>query len=342
MAAVSSFSKRSAPAGIGATVARLIVGAGTALLGAAGVPADFIPGRIYIPARAQGACTFPGAPYERLYEFDPLTGQHRIFLEFAYPPCSGMNGMTFTPDGTKLRASIGVLSQIDEIDGNGVITTALNAGNGIAGPGGTNNVAYDKFGNFFVVNNLTHNMMKYPAGGGPGVQFAGILPNGQGIQGTGAIDDAPDGGIYYAPTGGEILSRYTAEGQYSVFDTFPKGYGIYSVAVDQDENIFIITNNGVYRYSEGNPNSRTLLSPVLGGTLLLSQDETTLFVVSDGVFSLDPVTGTSTLLGLLPAKINGWNAIVGSGAAIAVPEPATAFLLAFVVFIAMRRMRSAH
>ncbi|MBI5866595.1 MAG: hypothetical protein HZB38_19180 [Planctomycetes bacterium] len=85
------------------------------------VRAGFVPGRLYVSGSA-GPCE--EGPNQAVFEFDPVTRESRMFAQLPEPICGFMTGLAFTPDGSRLRASVWDSSSIVEIDGDGNISVA--------------------------------------------------------------------------------------------------------------------------------------------------------------------------------------------------------------------------
>jgi sugar lactone lactonase YvrE len=307
-----------------------------ALPGVFAAQADFVAGRIYVSA-SSGPCDEPEAN-PRIWEFDPATGNSRVFAELPDDGhCGFITGLTFTPDGSRLRASVYNPSAILEFDSDGNFTTALGPPDGVFGPLGGNNIAYDRDDNFYVLGGLR--ILRFPAEGGPG-EIYGDNPNG--IIGPGPIALAPNGNLFYGPANAQVRTiwRFTGPGQSAIFDTLPSNTSLASLAVDSAGNVFASTDSGIYRYSGGDPATRTWISPVGGAggysAMTLAPDESALFV-SDAsrISSVNPVTGESRLLVTLPVEPEFENA--GYGIAVAIPEPAA--LACFVLLFAFRPFR---
>ncbi len=293
--------------------------------------ADFIPGRVYISGRTLEPCAW--GPNERIFEFDPLTGESREFAVLPEQYCTGLTGLTFTPDGAALRASVWLPSTILEFDGNANVGVALGPGDGIRGPLGSNNIAYDADGNFYVVNFGAANILRFPAGGGPPIIFA---DGSNGISGGGPIALAPNGDLYYALEGATELLRFTGPHQGSVFDTLPNR--LWSLATDSHANLFVLTSDAVYRYDGGDPNTRELLAPLqitgLVSSITMSPDESAVYVASLGrVLAVDASNGSVLDLGF----INDPRVVLGTGIAVYVPEASTLILLLIGLAAGARR-----
>src|SRR5262245_36429833 len=180
--------------------------------------AEFVPGRLYV----SGGISFceKGGKLEDdcIYEFDPLTGESRVFATLPEGLCGMLGGVTFTPDYSRLRVSAYSRSSILEIDGDGNVSVALGPQDGIGSPLGGNNLAYAPNGDFYV-SEFTR-ILRFPASGGPGELFADFF---DGVRRFGPLAIAPDGNVYFGPAGlqeREIL-RFTPDGEGSVFDVLP-------------------------------------------------------------------------------------------------------------------------
>lgn len=137
---------------------------------AAPLRAEFVPGNLYISAVPLEAA----GPADLVYEFDPATGASREIAVLPDEFAPGLTGLAFTPDYSKLRGSVSWTNSILEFDGNTNVNVALDVNDGIFLPVGSNNVAYDRAGNFYVVNQGARNIMRFPADGGPGAEFADV------------------------------------------------------------------------------------------------------------------------------------------------------------------------
>ncbi len=211
----------------------LMLGAALVMGIAAPLRAEFVPGNLYISAVPLEAA----GPADRVYEFDPATGASREIAVLPDALRSGMSGLVFTPDYSSLRASVASSHVILEFDGNANVNVALDINDGIFLPVGSNNVAYDRAGNFYVVNQGARNIMRFPADGGPGAEFADV-------DGGGPIATAPDNSVYCALKGDEEIQLYTAPGEGGRFDRLPEGDRVRSLATSQTGDLFVMTADG--------------------------------------------------------------------------------------------------
>jgi outer membrane protein assembly factor BamB len=305
------------------------------LLPAAAV-ADFAPGRLYVTARTGELCD--GTNNERIYEFDPATGQTRLFTILPTEHCGGLNGLAFTPDGQHLRASVYRWSEVLEIDGDGNVEVALDVSDGIIGPWGGNNIVYNDVGDFFVVNEGAHNILKFPVGGGP-PQLWGALQDG--VRAGGPVALAPNGDLLFGVQGvNEVRDslRFTGPREFEVFDTLPFPVNIDSMAIDSQGRLFVQTGNtggGLFRWSVDDAGSRVQFNTIGASphwsSVALSPDESVLYVANNGfVRAVDPDTGASTYIGTV--YLDG-DFIAGSGMVVAIPEPSSLLLLAIAASV---------
>jgi hypothetical protein len=285
--------------------------------------ADFVPGRVYISDGAQKNCQGPVEPDDRIWEVDPVTGSVSLFVTTPHELCGNMSGLAFKPDGSALRASVFLTSSILEIDGNASVSVALDSADGIAGPHGYNNIAYDPQGNFYVHN--INDLLRYPADGGPPALLAQF--------GTfGPIDVAPDGDVYFG--GFDTIFRISPAGDVEPLFTFTTLGDIFSLTVDSQENIFVSFAGSIYRFDHSNPSSAQVLAPAFGSftSLTMSPTESAVYAFKPGqLYAIDASSGSTTL-------ITDQAPLTVGGLAVAVPEPNTAvILLVGTGFVARRR-----
>lgn len=237
------------------------------VLAAAPAWAQFVPGHVFVSDPASDFCFHGGELYwDRIWEIDPETGEVTLFAEFFADDCRFfITGLVFTPDGCRLRASAMLTDEILEFDSDGTWTVALDATDGISAPWGSNNLAYDAEGNFYVVNAGSRTIMRFPAVSGPGVILA---DNADGILGDGPIAIATNGDVYFGNTQLErYVLRVTPQGDPSIFDRYAIINVPYSVTADDAGSVYVALGGeggGIYRYDASDPKSKQLLasSPV--------------------------------------------------------------------------------
>jgi DNA-binding beta-propeller fold protein YncE len=303
--------------------------------GALPAAGDFIRGHVFVSGLAVENCR---GTEDRIFEYDPVSGQVSQFAVIPQGLCGGLSGLAFTPDGRRLRASVFQSNVILEFDSAGNREIALGAGNGIAGPLGSNNIAYDRAGNFYVVNFWTDQILQFPAGGGPALVYG---DRSSGIHAPGPITIPPNGDLYYALDGSRELLRFTGPQTGSLFDRLSTG--ILSLASDSSGAVYVLAVDGIYRYEEGNPSTREFLASVplspVPASIALSPDESELYVTNaNALFGIDTETGAVRPLASF-SFIPG--IVAGSGISVYVPEPSTLLLLAGGVGAISRRRRRA-
>jgi len=281
---------------------RLIPVAGwMAVVLASTVRGQFVPGHVFAAQSTGKMCQIP-ADYgdDRIWEIDPETGEATLFVEISDEMCGFLTGLAFTPDGTRLRASSCLRSEILEFDSEGNMSVALDSSDGIACPWGFNNLAYDAAGNFYVLVS-THSILRFPADGGLATVFA---DQADGLDDDGAIAFAADGDLYFtndAFDGIGMLGRITPDGNVSVFDTFPGIVRPNSVTADDTGHVYAGLGTGeIFRYDAGDPDSKELwvLGPATSRhSMTMSPDQSQIYLQSAGrVFAIDVVDGSFTTL----------------------------------------------
>src|SRR5262245_8083295 len=301
--------------------------------------AEFVPGRLYV----SGGMSFceKGGKLEDdcIYEFDPLTGESRLFATLPESLCGHLDGATFTPDYSRLRVSSSTRNRILEFDGDGNVSVALGPQDGIAGPIGGNNIAYGPNGDFFVDGG--GRILRFPASGGPAEILADIF---DGTWGNGPIAVAPDGNVYCRgiSVNNPIILRVTPEGEVSTFDTLPATHRLGSLETDDEGNVFAATAGGTYRYDDQDAATRRRIGGAASvpprSAMALSEDQQTIYEVSENVFfSVNSDTGETVRVGGIIPDPNYFFG-VGYGMALYVPEPGT-FLMFTLVIAGIRRCR---
>lgn len=306
--------------------------------------AEFVPGRIHLADSAIENCQLP-FPNDRdlIWEVDPLTGSSRVFAEVTHPLCGAMYGLTFTPDSSRLRASMFMANAILEIDGDGNVAAGLDAADGLTNPAGSNNIAYDPAGNFYAVVSR-YRILRFPVEGGPPQVFA----DGQdGVNDWGAIDTAPNGDIFYLrPGDAGRVTRFSPEGVPTAFPDTIRTWDLGTLTVDDLGDLYVWGREGVFRYRGGNPGNRELIAlsppePLIHTSITYSPIDGYLYLAGVGnLWSLDRDSGELRQIGDvgMPDRLG----IVGIGSAVHVPEPASVLTLvaAAAVFARSRRSRS--
>jgi len=233
----------------------------------------------------------------------------------------------FTPHGLRLRVSLAIKNQIVEFDSDGRMTVLYDSTDGISGPFGFNNLAYDRQQppNFYVLNAGTGRILRFPPDGGPPTVFA---DSSDGILGSGSIAFAADGDLYFASsTGAWYLQRITPEGEGFLFEDYGNFICPSALTADDAGAVYVgLVGVGVaevYRYVAGDPTSKTLLASgaPFGGSHVMTMfpDQTQIYIAttSQELYALDPSTGMVTLL----AQVIGAPDAPAYGIAVVPPRP---------------------
>jgi hypothetical protein len=295
--------------------------------------ADFVPGFLYVsdpsPTPYQD-----GGGLDRIWEVNPQTGDRRVFARIPAEYTGGVTGLTFTPDGGYLRASALFANKILELDGDGNVGVALDASDGLHGPTGLNNLAYDAAGNFYVATIGPPQILRFPAGGGPASVFA---DPGDGLSDSASISIAPTGELYAAVVSSPRTIRLSPDGESELFTDI---YGM-SVTVDSRNDVYLAGVAGLYRFANGNSAVPELLT---------SWD----FEPSFGSIAISPVGGHLVFANLgrlrvvklddgrmesLPGLPGG---SAGAGSVFYVPEPSVAVLTVIASLTNPAALRRRH
>ena len=152
---------------------------------------EFTPGAVYvtIAGGSPKGCMKSDAP-DTIWEYNPATDQWRLFA--ATPPewgCSSFGALTFTPDGSGLRAAAagGGFARIVEFDADGNMSVVVPDSFG----GWSTGMLYDRDQNFFY--SPPYNVFRIPAEGGPAELFA---DRDDGTRFTSFLAAPTDGTIY--------------------------------------------------------------------------------------------------------------------------------------------------
>ena len=165
---------------------------------------EFVPGHIYLVAREAEVCELGGE--EWIVDVDPETGEFEVFAHSESDPgICAITGVRFTPDGRRLLALNYGFILVQDVGGvqsfqpDGQSETILDERDGMSGPHGHNGLAFDGIGDLYVVNSDNSSILRVPADGSPSSVFATGL---DGIFGSGALEIALNGDLFYAGKGG--------------------------------------------------------------------------------------------------------------------------------------------
>ncbi len=284
--------------------------------------ADFTPGHVYVSDHGPEPCAGGPYPNDRIWDINPVTGAVSLFVEVPDEICGFMTGLAFSPDGAHLRASVSSTWTVLEFDPSAGISVGLDSRDGIISPAGSNNIAYDSAGNFYVMDLIA--IRKFPPDGGP----ATILAEGVTVD-SGPIAVLPDGDVLYGFAGlGSLpptLYRVAPDGAVTVFDSI----FAHSIAVSSAGDVFVLSGN-VYRYPAGDPGNRELVAEnftngAFSASMTLSPDESSLYVANaTKLFGVNLSSGSVAELATIPGP---YASFAGAGIAVYVPEPTTIVLL---------------
>ncbi len=312
--------------GVNAGRARRIVrgvSAACGLLLALPLPAwaAFQPGALYI---YDAPSSFFGTP-GRIWEFDPANGENRIFLS----DISGVSGMVFTPDGSRLRVARSTTSEILEIDGDGNRKTVLDRDDGVRNPFGAPSIAYDSRGNFYACGGNA--IRKFPADGGPmSILVGGLVDPLGGAIGVGLNDD-----VFYRS--GSRLYRIPQVGTPELIDSSSPGAREQPLAIADNGDVYAIglgfeSRPALIRWRQGLPGTRETLATYVGLSQEVSMtysafDQTIYIANSTQILAYDTRTSTFFTAGAAfgGGVEFGWQTVAY------VPEPATSLLLLMMV-----------
>jgi len=273
----------------------LILGSGSE------VRAQFKCGHVFVAESSFKLCqNTPQSGPDRIWDLDPKTGEATLFAVLPPGMCGFLTGLAFTPDGTRLRASSWLRSEILEFDPDGNVTTVLGISDGIACPWGFNNLAYDAEGNFYVANQCTRNILRFPVDGGPATVFADAA---DGIGSLESIAFAADGDLYFTTVLNNFsqLRRVTPDGNATDFDNFGSIILGQTLAGDKSGHIYVALKSAeIFRYDAGNPESKELLAMLACGercSITMSPDQHLIYFHRGGLlFGIDVVDGTVATL----------------------------------------------
>ncbi len=272
-----------------------------------GARGQFTPGHVFVADIDEKNCTFPAfAGGDRIWEIDPATGNVTLFVELTAEQCGLFSGLAFTPDGSRLRASLS-RGQIVELDSEANLSVVLDGADGISQPSA---LTYDADGNLYVLvvggeGALSAGLvLRFAQGGPPETVFANQQ---QGIffSRLGDMAFAADGDLYVADILGNRVLRIAPAGSVFVFDEFVRAH---AVTADRGGHVYVGTDLGeIFRYDAGDPGSKELLvdlresTPFIFPTMTMSPDDSRIYVetVFKELFAVDPVDGTVTTVATL-------------------------------------------
>jgi hypothetical protein len=254
---------------------------------------------------------------DKIWEIDPDSGEVTLFAELLGEDCGFVTGLVFTPNGCGLRASSALNHRILEFAPDGPWHVALGFEDGIRIPSGSNNLAYDAKGDFYVVNG-SRTIMRFPVDGGPGVVFA---DDEDGISGGGAIAFAADGDLYYGNTNSaDNTLRISPAGNATLFEDYGFDDPV-AVTADLAGQVYVgLETSQLLRYNMGEPESTELLTSGLLGlrhAIAMAPDQAHVYVATAAqeLIAVDVDDGTRDSLAVVVSS-----RLVGAGIAV-VPFP---------------------
>lgn len=256
---------------------------------------EFVRGHIYVAMndRAEGDCNFDGMDW--ILRIAPESGTVEVFADTTDGLCD-VNGLRFTPDGTKLLALTeayygNYAGYVLAFNPDGTSEIILDSSDGVMFAG-SNALAFDMGGDLYLLGYPS--ILRYDGVSGPPSAFTDPMQSL--INTKGALEFAPNGDLYFGPQNGSIL-RFTPDGQPSVFDTV----GTNSLTVDQFGNVSTVRGGSIFRYDCGNPSSKI---PILTGlnssthsAVAFSADASILYAgVPCFVYAVDPTNGNYSVI----------------------------------------------
>ncbi len=263
--------------------------------GAATLAGDgwFVPGRVFIEELEPEACHLPEAN-NWLVAVDPETGEAWDVVGREDGLCNN-NGLAFAADGRTLRILNLGRNNILQLEDDGQLTVLYAGPDGLGGPFGRNGCAWDDLGSFYVANEYTAQILRFPASGGP----AHILTDVADALSGGALACARDGTLFYADLD---IWQVSQSGDVTRFDTPPPNRFARSIAFDRSGTLFVAFSGHLYRYDAADPATRRLLATGFvtpGGdvAIAMSPDDAYVYVSdADSLWAVDALSGERRLI----------------------------------------------
>lgn len=289
--------------------------------------ADFIPGRLYVSGVHLQNC---GQEASRLYEFDPATGQSRVFMEL---PCNGFIDMDFTADGRLLGANISPqgFNTLWEVRSETDASIRIPHGQGLRAVG---DIDIAPNGDLFAMNRAfpSYDVSRFPNALGPGQVVRANLGDWGAIAVANNSED-----VYFGEYSSNVLQRITAEGDVQTVATLPTESLVRSMVTASNGDIYVRATMGLFRVSAGSFEPE-YLGPFGGRAMTISPDGSTLFLVGGyfqglNLHSLDLISGETRLLGTIPGFRDSY---APQGLALYVPGPSAVIGLGCLALLGWR------
>ncbi len=264
-------------------------------LGASALAGDgwFVPGRVFIEELEPEACYRPDKN-NWLVAVDPTTGEAWDVADRDDGLCNN-NGMRFSPDGQFLRILNLGRNNVLALDQFGTTTLVYDTTDGLGGPFGRNGLDWDVGGFFFVANEYSFELLRFPPDGGTATVLADI---DDGVSG-GPVACAPNGDVYYGDRG---VWRITPAGDAILFDTLGPNRFALSIAFDRVGNLFVAFNGAIYRYRGVDASTRQVIAtgfyPLDGNlAIAISPDDSVVYAAdANALYGVDAQTGDRWLI----------------------------------------------
>jgi len=243
-------------------------------LAAAPARAQFVDGDLYVSEDAYW-----------IYRVDPSTWSVTLFVD-NINGLKGVSASVVSPAGT-LLCSNSSSSQVMEFDSAGNGSVLYDSTSGLSGPYGANGLAYDVYGDLYVSCGGSHQILRFPAGGGAATVFA---DSWDGVVAPYGLAFAANGDLYVANTGAYNVLKIDPAGNATVWNTLPSDPS--SIVIRDNGDIYVATEYkpSIFRYPGGDVTKRKRFADFPNNSgfpaLQLSIDGTKLYFTSVGTGNL--------------------------------------------------------
>lgn len=272
---------------------------------------QFVPGHVFVARTSVNLCETDkwGLPYDEEYiiELDPERQVSRVFATIPRELCGVISGLTFSPDGRRLRVSSLLLWAILEFDAQGKMTIPLDWQDGIRSVPGCNGITYDEEGYFYVAQAFAGNFLRFPPDGGKPTVLAQDTGDPEGVNGPASIAIARNRDLFVVDYGFpyDRLLRVDPDGGVFTLDQIENFInGLTSVTVDRESSVYAlgyVDGTKVFKYPAADLSSREILvacpefMPICGtGSVVASPDSSQIYASRVGyyVISINPADGS--------------------------------------------------